>query len=195
VINTIYRCFTGLALFGFAVACKTSEPQNVRGGQQWINLPPQTAARPIVGSYGFDLLGPVEAEACVDKNGPKYFVTMGPQRIGSMLSAVSGTQAEAAAVYKALKGLKDADLIIVTRAVTQLKGNKECAQIRGRALRLKKAEPRESESEEEDEVKATSPVNQPETDSNFEGNRTQKSEKNKRNRKKSRKGKRRKTKK
>ena len=156
MLNSIFRCWIGMVLLSLAVGCKTVKPPNIRGGQQWINLPPQNAERPIVGSYGFDLLGPVEAEACVGKNDPNYYVTMGPQQIGSMFSSVSGTQAEAAAVYAALKGLKDADLILVTRAVTQLKGSKECAQIRGRALRLKKADPREVELIDADE-----PVIQP----------------------------------
>ena len=192
--DLITRCGAGLAIFVLVAACKTAEPPNIRGGQQWINLPPQNAERPIVGSYGFDLLGPVEAEACVGKKDPKYYVTMGPRRIGSMFSSVSGTQAEAAAVYQALKGLKDADLILVTRAVTQLKGGKECAQIRGRALRLKKADQQELKAlEDEDEasqlpVAKSDPLDEPE-------DAIVKPAKKKKKRKKSRRNKRRKNKK
>ena len=198
MLNSGIRCWFGLVILSLAVGCKTVEPPNIRGGQQWINLPPQNAERPIVGSYGFDLLGPVEAEACVGKNDPNYYVTMGPQQIGSMFSSVSGTQAEAAAVYAALKDLKDADLILVTRAVTQLKGGKECAQIRGRAIRLKKAEPGESEPIDADEPVMQPVANEPESVTEPEEQpeeKASKSAKKKKKRKRGRRNKRRKSKK
>lgn len=103
--------------------------------QQWVHPTPPTPA--MAGTYDFDLLDAVTGTACVESDGhTSYAAALAGARLdGSGLVA----QAQAAAVYDALARVKGADVLLVSRSLSQ--GDPQgrvCATVFGRAIRLKK---------------------------------------------------------
>lgn len=119
-------------------------PETVVKGGAMLSVQP--AERPhFVGSYDFDLLGPVRGKACVKRSSTtasthiEYWLGElpfegKPPKDSLTLGAI------AAASTDAIDMITGADTILVTRVITEgTSPDQVCAYVYGRAVRLKKA--------------------------------------------------------
>jgi hypothetical protein len=94
----------------------------------------------LVGAYDFDLLDAVSGKACVNYDGPMYWVNV--PELDKLGADAFTRRAVSAAVLDAIGRLDEADTIVLTRVWADAAGpNRICATVAGRAVRLKKASP------------------------------------------------------
>jgi hypothetical protein len=118
------------------IAC--GEPRHI--GSTMLDVQPRRPT--FAGQFDFDLLGQVRGTACLKKSSgfddDKIIYWLASPAFKDIPNDSRGPIA--AAALNAIDNLAGADTIVVTRVVTEPKGNDEvCAYVYGRGIRLTKA--------------------------------------------------------
>lgn len=123
-----------VAVFALVAGCVT--PGGAEKGSEMFEGMLPTGRPGLVGKYTFELLGQVQGHGCATLyDTTRYWTVVPGSDVGSGGTDMEN-QAEAAAVFDAMKKMPDADTLVPFRLMSEGTGDRVCVTIYGRGVRF-----------------------------------------------------------